>query len=101
MIWGLGASVRGVLCAVALLAPAAADAQLGREALLDRAHRAEGLSQLAAHQRAQRRGIDEIIGGQPGPKPADLVAQFRQQGIGSLDDLAVAISKAAGWYSRP
>ena len=38
MIWGLGASVRGVLCAVALLAPAAADAQLGREAPLATHH---------------------------------------------------------------
>jgi hypothetical protein len=28
-------------------------------------------------------------------KPADLVAQFRQQGIGSLDDLAVAIVEQA------
>jgi hypothetical protein len=38
MIWGLGASVRGVLCALALLAPAAADAQLGREAPLATHH---------------------------------------------------------------
>src|SRR5260370_17320207 len=38
MIWGLGASVRAVLCAVALLAPAAADAQLDREAPLATHH---------------------------------------------------------------
>jgi hypothetical protein len=38
VIWGLGAAARGVLCAIVLLAPAAAGAQLGREAPLATLH---------------------------------------------------------------